>query len=322
MKVIDIPLGQIEIGERRRQDYGDIGALAIGLKRVGLLEPIIVDRNGQKGRYRLVAGERRIKAATMLKWKTIAASLLDQLTPTELREIELEENENRKPLTERERARTLASSKKLVENAKRAGEVISTTPVEKDSRGRKPEHGAPKKDIAEALGVSPMTLVHAEQHISTAAQFPFMQGNQWRQSDVLRVRERLEEIPADAREQAVTVLGSAKMLDPELTVNLIENIGARKPEERAELCRLSQSDDPRERSLALTRAAEKPPMPDPRLGILDNTLHYLNAAIKPFPKDPQTPKLIEIRDQIRVVRAAIKETSYDARRDQQKGSVQ
>jgi ParB-like chromosome segregation protein Spo0J len=41
------------------------------MKRAGLLEPIIVDHNGNG--YRLVAGERRLKAARLLKWKTIAA---------------------------------------------------------------------------------------------------------------------------------------------------------------------------------------------------------------------------------------------------------
>jgi ParB/RepB/Spo0J family partition protein len=322
VKVIDVPLNQIEVGERRRTDFGDIGALAQGMKRVGLLEPIIVDRNDKKG-YRLVAGERRLKAAQMLKWHMIPANLREHLTDAQLRDIELEENENRKPLTQRERERTFASSKRLVESAKKAGEVLSAATADKSKpRGHAPVHGAARSTIADALGTSEGSIRNAEKHVSIAEQFPFMQGSQWRQSDVLRVRERLEEIKPEAREQTMAILGAAKMLDPELAVALVENIGAKKPAERQELFDLSQSDDPRKISLALTRAAEKPPMPDPRLGILDNVLHHLNAAIKPFPTDPLTPKLIEIKHQIQAVRAAVKEVSYDAQRDQQKVSVQ
>jgi hypothetical protein len=63
-------------------------------------------------------------------------------------------------------------------------------------------------------------------------------------------------------------------------------------------------------------------MPDPRLGILENVLRYLKAAIKPFPKDPLTSQLIDIRERIVAVHAAVKEVSYDARREQKKESVQ
>jgi ParB-like chromosome segregation protein Spo0J len=58
MRIVDVPLNEIEIGDRRPQDFGDIAGLAKGIERVGLLEPIVVDRNGRKDRYRLVAGER------------------------------------------------------------------------------------------------------------------------------------------------------------------------------------------------------------------------------------------------------------------------
>jgi ParB/RepB/Spo0J family partition protein len=321
MKVIDVLLNQIEVGERRRTDYGDIGALAQGMKRVGLLEPIIVDRNDKKG-YRLVAGERRLKAAQMLKWHTIPANLREHLSDTQLRDIELEENENRKPLTQRERERTFASSKGLVESAKKAGEVLAHSGPKSAGKHGRPAQPTSTRAIAGALGTSRQSIERAEQHIATAEQFPFMQGSQWRQSDVLRVRERLEEIKPEAREQTIAILGAAKVLDPELAVALVENIGAKKSAERQELFDLSQSDDPRKVSLALTRAAEKPPMPDPRLGILHNVLQHLNAAIKPFPSDPLTPKLIEIRHQIQAVQAAVKEVSYDAQRDKQKASVQ
>jgi hypothetical protein len=41
MEFIDVALGQIDVGERQRVNYGDLNALAKGMKRVGLLEPIM-----------------------------------------------------------------------------------------------------------------------------------------------------------------------------------------------------------------------------------------------------------------------------------------
>jgi hypothetical protein len=291
------------------------------MRRVGLLEPIVVNENGG-GRYHLVAGERRVRAAMMLQWSTIPASLQDHLSASCLRDMELEENENRKPLTEVERRRTFGSSKRLVENARKAADIISGAPPKKDPRGRKAKGKAPREETAAALGIDERSLRRAEQHVEAAEAFPFMQGEDWRQSDVLRVRERLVEAPPKAREQIIEILGVAKVLDPELAVQLVENIAAKPAGEREEIYRLSQSEDSRERSLALTKAAEQPPMPDPRIGILDKILQGMNAAINPFPKDPLTPRLSEIRQEIVKVRAAVKEVSYDARRAHQKAAIQ
>jgi ParB family chromosome partitioning protein len=269
LRLVDVPLDDIEVGGRRRTDFGDIGALAKGMQLVGLLEPIVVDRNGCNDCYRLVAGERRLRAARMLKWKTIPASLLEHLTEAERREIELEENENRKSLTEHERTRTFASSKRLVENARKAKEVLAQSaqkPNQKGTKGGRPKEPDSPQAVADVLGTDRRTLERAERHFEMAEWYPWMQGNRWRQSDVLRMRERLEELPSDqAREQTMGILGAARILDPALVVELIENIAAKKPAEREEIYRLSQSDDSRERSLALTRAAHRALMADPRL---------------------------------------------------------
>ena len=103
------------------------------MKRVGLLEPIVVDRHEK--RYRLIAGERRIRAARMLQWKSIAASLRERLTDAELRDIELEENDNRKSLTEAERAKRYRTSKRLVENARKAKEVLAQSAQKPNQKG-------------------------------------------------------------------------------------------------------------------------------------------------------------------------------------------
>jgi ParB/RepB/Spo0J family partition protein len=98
-----IPIADIEIGERRREDLGDIAALAASIERYGLLHPPVVER----GRKALVAGWRRIKACQLLGWTHIEVRWYDDLTDAERQPIELEENVRRKDLTPAERAKTL-----------------------------------------------------------------------------------------------------------------------------------------------------------------------------------------------------------------------
>jgi hypothetical protein len=117
----------------------------------------------------------------MLKWKTIPASLREHLTDEQCREIELEENENRKSLTERERTRTYESSKRLVENARKAEEVIGAAPKTSNPKGGRPTKGrAPQEEVARALGTSPRAIDRAERHFEMAEWYPWMQGNRWR----------------------------------------------------------------------------------------------------------------------------------------------
>jgi len=95
--------------------------------------------------------------------------------------IELEENENRKDFTDKERRRTFAASKQMVADAKAAAAALPSAPEGKKPRGEKKKYAVPKADVAAALGVSVSTLVEAEHHEETAEEFPFMQG--WRQSE-------------------------------------------------------------------------------------------------------------------------------------------
>lgn len=64
-----VALDDIVVRRRHRTDLGDIDALATSIATVGLLHPpVVVD---DRGRYRLVAGERRLAAARHLGWDTI-----------------------------------------------------------------------------------------------------------------------------------------------------------------------------------------------------------------------------------------------------------
>jgi N6-adenosine-specific RNA methylase IME4 len=67
-----LPIGGIVVGERHRRDMGDIPALAASMADVGLLHPVVVRPDGT-----LIAGERRLRAAQLLGWTKIPATVVD-----------------------------------------------------------------------------------------------------------------------------------------------------------------------------------------------------------------------------------------------------
>ena len=94
-----IALADLEIfTDRQRSDFGDIDGLADSMRRIGQISPVAVEPLGD-GRYRLIAGERRCKAATKLGWTYVEALELRELDPRERELVELEENVRRKQLS-------------------------------------------------------------------------------------------------------------------------------------------------------------------------------------------------------------------------------
>jgi len=89
-----LKINEIEWGSRIREDYGDIESLSNSIEKLGLLHPIVVDESNT-----LRAGGRRLTACISLGWDFIEVTKLGELSKTEQREIELEENIIRKDLT-------------------------------------------------------------------------------------------------------------------------------------------------------------------------------------------------------------------------------
>lgn len=98
MKLEMIKLSDIDFGDRRREEYGDIVALAHSISERGLICPIAVQE--ANGGYLLAAGGRRFRACESLGMETIACRVYDKpLTQLQFREIELYENLHREDLT-------------------------------------------------------------------------------------------------------------------------------------------------------------------------------------------------------------------------------
>ena len=88
------PIKNILIGNRQRQDMGDISELADSLRRLGQIHSIGVDDTGL-----LIWGMRRYLAASSLGWEEIEATVRTGLTVSDAQEIELEEDIRRKDRT-------------------------------------------------------------------------------------------------------------------------------------------------------------------------------------------------------------------------------
>ena len=99
-----IPIHEIIVKDRQRQDLGDINSLSNSLRIYGLIQPIVINQE-----KRLVAGGRRLAAASQLGWSHIDVVFRETLTADELHELELEENVRRKDLTWQERCINIAS---------------------------------------------------------------------------------------------------------------------------------------------------------------------------------------------------------------------
>jgi ParB family chromosome partitioning protein len=109
MKTQTIAIKSIALngGNRQSIDQAKLKELAASIKKHGLINAIAVHAT-TKGRYDLIAGERRIKAHELLGIKAIEAKVYTNLSDSELREIRAVENLQREDLSCWEEAEQLA----------------------------------------------------------------------------------------------------------------------------------------------------------------------------------------------------------------------
>jgi len=95
----DILVEMINVGDRYRQNYGDIEELKESIEKHGVIQPITICISlDTPSSYDLVAGGRRLEATRMAGLKTIPAVVREIAGEEDLREIELVENIQRKDL--------------------------------------------------------------------------------------------------------------------------------------------------------------------------------------------------------------------------------
>lgn len=104
-EVKELPLDQLEIGKSqvRLRDVGrDIDELAASIKKVGLLEPIVVCET-DSGKYEIITGQRRFLAHQRIKAPTILAAILsERVDETTAKVLSVTENLVRRDLNQRD----------------------------------------------------------------------------------------------------------------------------------------------------------------------------------------------------------------------------
>ena len=102
-----IPLERIVPGAQQpRQDFGDLESLAASIREKGVIEPIIL--RPRDGRFEIIAGERRFRAAGMAGLTEIPGIEYD-VQDNEALELSIIENAQRKDLNPFEHAFSLKS---------------------------------------------------------------------------------------------------------------------------------------------------------------------------------------------------------------------
>jgi ParB/RepB/Spo0J family partition protein len=92
---------------RKHFDQKKLDELAASIKERGVLEPILIRKNGKEGSHEIVAGTRRFRASK-LAGKTDIPAILCEFSDDEVLEVQLEENDQRDDLTPLDRAEAYA----------------------------------------------------------------------------------------------------------------------------------------------------------------------------------------------------------------------
>jgi ParB family transcriptional regulator, chromosome partitioning protein len=104
----EIPLSSIEPPNwqpRQKFEQDRLKELAFSIKSHGLLQPLVVEKEGDE--FRLISGERRYRALKLNKANTVPVRILGTLTQEERIQIQIAENLQREDITPMERSRAV-----------------------------------------------------------------------------------------------------------------------------------------------------------------------------------------------------------------------
>jgi N6-adenosine-specific RNA methylase IME4 len=173
-----IPISRIKVGKRHRRDMGDIAGLAASMGELGLLQPVVVRPDGK-----LIAGERRLRAAEQLGWAEIPATVVDLDAVVR---GEFAENTERKDFTLSEAVAIKRAIEPLEKVAakERQREHGKTAPGQKHSgQVAHSDKGRAADKAAKATGMARRTLEKAEAVVDAAEAEPEKYGKLLEQMD-------------------------------------------------------------------------------------------------------------------------------------------
>jgi ParB family chromosome partitioning protein len=105
---MQIPIQEIVVKKRIRQDLGDLSKLMESIKTYGQMNPVLIN-----GKRELIAGQRRLEAIKRLGWRNIEVHIVDPSSETDALEMEIDENLHRRNLSAIELAEGITRLEKL-----------------------------------------------------------------------------------------------------------------------------------------------------------------------------------------------------------------
>jgi ParB/RepB/Spo0J family partition protein len=206
-----ISLEDVYIGDRFRKDYGDLESFKRSIQKYGIIHPLVVCTSNDEHSepYHLVAGGRRISALAELGILKFPVRIYDrELTPLELRSIELEENLQRKDMDWQEQVRLQQEIHNLQITIH--GEKTSTNPN---------AVGFSITDTAKLLKRDKSTVARDLQLAQAVDDFPDMQWDECKnKAEAIKLKKRLEEkvLRRELTKRAEKALGSGNILHKHL----------------------------------------------------------------------------------------------------------
>ena len=162
MKVDIVPIESIYEEDRIRKDYGNVQELIHSIKKEGLIQPLAVVSTGEDGRFKLLAGGRRLRACREANLTRIPIRIYDEaLSEIQIKSIELAENIYRKDLEYAEE----------VKLCKEINDLQVAIHGEKIIRSAEAP-GWSQRDTAELLGRSPASITADIQLAEAIELFP------------------------------------------------------------------------------------------------------------------------------------------------------
>lgn len=164
-----IRIEHVVVGTRARRDLGDLTELTASIERVGLLEPIVLDRDNV-----LIAGRRRLECCRNLAWEAIPYTVAENITEAvDYLIAERDENTCRKPMTKEELIRLGMRIEELERPAAKQrqgtrtdlGRELPRTGARKSQSCAK---GRVTEQVADALGIGPRTYEMGRKVVTVA----------------------------------------------------------------------------------------------------------------------------------------------------------
>jgi ParB-like chromosome segregation protein Spo0J len=231
--IFQVPIDQIIVGERFRQDMGDLDGLAASIRDTpgrGMLQPIILNE-----RHELIAGRRRLEAAKLLGWREVPCIVSKSLDDT-LAALRAERDENvcRKDFTPSE----AVALGKAIEAQERAAAASRKKATQMKGRGKggapivgggksplpKGKKGKTRDKVAEVVGMSGRTYEKAKAVVEAAEKEPEKHAETVAEMDRTgRVEPAYQKVKANTTEKGNPMRLSEKEIKARLhTLDLAE----------------------------------------------------------------------------------------------------